>query len=498
MNNWLNHSPFLAVGDLHLRRLAGLPQPAEPDREVGQHPARKGWRLLPITLGPQASCQPRFPRYHDDFKINPKPGKANGYSIAKRQGTTEGGRSVAAAQGARHRAGLHALVRPRGLHPRRHRTAGSRPCSSSAAGSPRSAPSATWPASTPAPAPASRCSTTPGSTGPSAFALPDAIWIARWDGIANTSTSYIRDDGWRPGGRVKQYAGGHDETWGGVRINIDCNFLEVGRGSIASPERRCGGTRIGFYRYDALRAPTQSGANVARRPGQGPAVPAQGARPLHRPARRQLHRASCWPRCRSGSAAPASRSTRSGRGRTGSPSSPPATARSSSSARPGPTCAGCSGRSTRPTPARACARPAPSTSRTHNAVKAWQKDVGIPVSGVMNPASWAAAGRSASALAEDSAATADRPAAQRRSGRRPPPPPASAPRTGLRSSHADRSVERALGRRRPRSRHGCASQPRRSACRSKSTVKNGGTAEPRPEHACDPSTSAGRWRPRRW
>ena len=27
---------------------------------------------------------------------------------------------------------------------------------------------------------------------PGVFALPDQIWIARWDGLANTSTTYIR------------------------------------------------------------------------------------------------------------------------------------------------------------------------------------------------------------------------------------------------------------------------------------------------------------------
>ena len=39
---------------------------------------------------------------------------------------------------------------------------------------------------------------------PSAYHLPYRIWIARWDDKANTSTSYIRDDGWRTGNRMKQ------------------------------------------------------------------------------------------------------------------------------------------------------------------------------------------------------------------------------------------------------------------------------------------------------
>ena len=65
---------------------------------------------------------------------------------------------------------------------------------------------------------------------PGVFTLPDRIWLARWDGVANTSSDYILEDGWRPGGRVKQYKGGHDERWGGVKINIDTNYLDLGNG----------------------------------------------------------------------------------------------------------------------------------------------------------------------------------------------------------------------------------------------------------------------------
>ena len=90
--------------------------------------------------------------------------------------------------------------------------------------------------------------------------LPDRIWLARWDGVANTSSSYIREDGWRPGGRMKQYQGGHNETWGGVTINIDRNYLDLGQGSVAAPETHCGGTRVDFKKYPRL-----SGASTGRR-----------------------------------------------------------------------------------------------------------------------------------------------------------------------------------------------------------------------------------------
>ena len=98
------------------------------------------------------------------------------------------------------------------------------------------------------------------------------IWIARWDGKANTSTSYIRNDGWRPGGRVKQYQGGHNETWGGVTINIDRNFLDVGKGSWAPPEtplQRHHGSLPPLHDASRPAPPTPT--------GQGTAVPAQGA-----------------------------------------------------------------------------------------------------------------------------------------------------------------------------------------------------------------------------
>ena len=57
--------------------------------------------------------------------------------------------------------------------------------------------------------------------------MPDQIWIADWNGKANTTSSYIRSTGWQPYSRVKQYQGGHNETWGGVRINIDRNYLNL-------------------------------------------------------------------------------------------------------------------------------------------------------------------------------------------------------------------------------------------------------------------------------
>ncbi len=98
MNRWLTHSPFLAVGIyISGNSRACRDQPNLTPQWISTQLA-KGWRLLPITLGPQASCQPRFPRYDDDPKINPKRGTDGLYRWAREQGTAEATKTVADAQ----------------------------------------------------------------------------------------------------------------------------------------------------------------------------------------------------------------------------------------------------------------------------------------------------------------------------------------------------------------------------------------------------------------
>ena len=56
---------------------------------------------------------------------------------------------------------------------------------------------------------------------------PDYLWFARYDGIASTDNVSIPDDYWSPHRRLHQYRGGHDETYGGVTINIDNDYVDV-------------------------------------------------------------------------------------------------------------------------------------------------------------------------------------------------------------------------------------------------------------------------------
>jgi hypothetical protein len=61
-----------------------------------------------------------------------------------------------------------------------------------------------------------------GSTG-----APDDIWIARWNGVEDVfGDPVVSDSYWANHQRVHQYRGGHKETWGGVTLNIDNNYVD--------------------------------------------------------------------------------------------------------------------------------------------------------------------------------------------------------------------------------------------------------------------------------
>ena len=58
------------------------------------------------------------------------------------------------------------------------------------------------------------------------YTVPDDIWFANWSCCPHSVTgdSYIPGSDWSPHHRLHQYTGGHDETWGGVTVNIDADY----------------------------------------------------------------------------------------------------------------------------------------------------------------------------------------------------------------------------------------------------------------------------------
>jgi hypothetical protein len=69
-----------------------------------------------------------------------------------------------------------------------------------------------------------------------AYARPDALWIARWDGnSALTGWAGIPNTQWANSQRGKQYRGDHNETHGGVTINIDSDRFDAPVATVALP-----------------------------------------------------------------------------------------------------------------------------------------------------------------------------------------------------------------------------------------------------------------------
>jgi photosystem II stability/assembly factor-like uncharacterized protein len=61
---------------------------------------------------------------------------------------------------------------------------------------------------------------------------PDAVWVANWayssytPGVSVWNLYCLSNTLWPNHQRLRQYTGGHSETWGGVTLNIDSNVLD--------------------------------------------------------------------------------------------------------------------------------------------------------------------------------------------------------------------------------------------------------------------------------
>jgi hypothetical protein len=250
MDAWLTSSPFWAVGIY----IAGGNRACKAQSNLTptwvETQLRNGWRLLPINVGPQASC---YTNPHKKLRIRSDP--ANGYAAARRQANKVALETVAAAE----RLGIapgsalwYDLEHAEGIVTKER-------CRESALHF-----LSTWTKTL------HRKGYVSGvyahlhsgihvldradEERPGAFAMPDYIWIARWDGNASVEVdpTYLRPTSWMPHRRVHQYRGDHEETHGGVTITIDSNYLSLGRGTRPGRAPSFCGVQVDFPRYFRL------------------------------------------------------------------------------------------------------------------------------------------------------------------------------------------------------------------------------------------------------
>ena len=58
------------------------------------------------------------------------------------------------------------------------------------------------------------------------YPAPDDIWVARWNGLQTTSDPAVPSSYWSGQQRIHQYSGDHYETYGGVSLQIDGDYVD--------------------------------------------------------------------------------------------------------------------------------------------------------------------------------------------------------------------------------------------------------------------------------
>ncbi|MFF0877145.1 glycoside hydrolase domain-containing protein [Micromonospora aurantiaca (nom. illeg.)] len=215
MDAWLTASPYRAVGVYISGGSRTCAQPNLTATWVADQ-TRKGWRLIPIELGYQAPCGTRTP------KMSADPATARG------QGRTAADSAAAAA-----------VALGIGAGSTLYNDIEQYPSNASCRAAVLSFLSG-W---------VERLHTrgylagmySSGSSGitdvcaayhDTRYLRLDQIWIAWWNGVADTDGgTYCADDRYADQQRLHQYAGDVTETWGGVTMKIDRNYLDVRAGT---------------------------------------------------------------------------------------------------------------------------------------------------------------------------------------------------------------------------------------------------------------------------
>jgi hypothetical protein len=65
--------------------------------------------------------------------------------------------------------------------------------------------------------------------------LPDDLWIANWNNQENTLDSVVPSTAWANHQRIHQFRGGHDDTYGGVTINVDSDYVDGATVGVGTP-----------------------------------------------------------------------------------------------------------------------------------------------------------------------------------------------------------------------------------------------------------------------
>jgi hypothetical protein len=247
MDVWRETSPFWGVG-VYLGGEATTCDTTNLTQGWVSRQAKRGWRILPLWVGPQAECS-TVP-YAADIDSSP----ADSYAAAARQGRVNANAAVRRAKDLGIRAGstLWYDIEDFGLSDDDCRRSTLTFLSawtkrlraldyvSGVYSNVSAAIDALDYADT---------------VSPGSYAMPDQIWYAWDNGRADTyiADRWVRDGNWTPRRRIHQYALDTVVEHGGVTMKIDRNFMALGRGSVAPKALPTCGVKVDFADYKRIR-----------------------------------------------------------------------------------------------------------------------------------------------------------------------------------------------------------------------------------------------------
>lgn len=226
MDRWRTTSPFTGVG-IYLGGVHRACEQRHLTRTWVSRQVRSNWKLLPIWVGPQAACTSY------DHRISGRPG-GGWYPSARTQGTREAARAASTARGLGIRAGevLFYDIEPY--------NAGNGGCRQSSLAfleewtnelHRRGYRSGVYSHVKASIAQLSR-------TG-RGYVRPDAVWYAWIDRVGRMPRQYVADPAFMRTSRVHQYALDRRVEFGGVRMDIDWDFVSMGTAAAPTSAADC-------------------------------------------------------------------------------------------------------------------------------------------------------------------------------------------------------------------------------------------------------------------